>query len=549
MNGSKRTGVLSGAPAACILASALLLAGCGEETGPRPGGTAVIAAASDLDHANALVSADAWTNELLRYALFTPLVRYGEGLEYEPALAESWEMLGDTAVVFRLRRDVRWHDGRPTTAEDVLFTFDRARDPATAFPNADYFARWTGGAVVDSYTVRFRFEPHAEPLAGWPFTPVMPKHLLDSIPAADLRQAAFNRNPVGNGPFRFVSQRASDRWVFEANPEFPEGLGGRPRLDRLVWRVIPDASAQLTELRAGEADLVLQARPEQVRSMDGLGGLRAIIKPSRQFSFLAWNGRRPPLDDPRVRQALALAIDRQEIMEGLRKGLAELGSGPIMPFHWAYDDDLAPLPFDPDSARALLAAAGIRDRDGDGELELPDGTPFGVEIKLPAGNDYNRDLAEAIRADLAGIGVAATTRATELTTLYADVTAPERRFDAALLGWSGDFRLNLHDTFHSEAAGGPYQFASYRNPELDSLLDRAAVEQDRERALPLWRRAQAILAADQPWTVLYYQTDLFLARERLQGVDMDIRGALVSLPRWWVDAGAPEDGPQQNGGG
>ena len=549
MTGTTRPGRATGAAPTAILALTLLAA-CGGDPAPRPGGTAVIAAGSDLDFANPLVSADAWTNEILRYALFTPLVAYGPDLSYEPRLAESWEMIGDTAVVFHLRRDVRWHDGTPTTAEDVLFTFRRARDPATGFPNAGYFSRWTAGEAVDSYTVRFRMEPHAEPLAGWPYTPVVPRHVLDTVPPERLRQAAFNHDPLGNGPFRFVSQRANDRWVFEANPEYPEGLGGPPRLDRLVWRVVPENSAQLAELRAGEADLVLQPRPEQVRALADRPGIRAVVKPSRQFMFIAWNEARPPLDDPRVRKALALALDRRQILEGLRYGFGELALGPILAFHWAYADHLAPLPFAPDSALALLAEAGIRDGDGDGVLERPDGTPFRVELKVPAGSDYNRDVAEAIRGDLAAIGVDLVTRPTEVTTLFADITDPERRFDAALLGWSGDFRIDLHDTFHSDALGGPYQFASYANPETDSLMDRAELELERDRAIPLWHRVQEILLDEQPWTLIYYQTDAFLARDRVRGMEMDIRGALVSLPRWWIDAGEEErgTGASQTGG-
>ena len=226
--------------------------------------------------------------------------------------------------------------------------------------------------------------------------------------------------------------------------------------------------------------------------------------------------------------------------------------GPIGPFHWAWDPGLEPLPFDPDSSRALLAAAGITDTDGDGVLELPDGREFGLEIKLPAGSDFNRDLAEAIRNDLAELGVNATTRATEVTTLFADVTSPERRFDAALLGWSGDFRLDLRDLFHSEAMAGPYQFASYANPALDTLLDRAGATLDRSRATELWRQVQAILVADQPWTLIYYQTDAFLARDRVQGLDMDIRGALVNVADWWLRteaAGDQDRAPSSDTGG
>jgi peptide/nickel transport system substrate-binding protein len=520
---------------ALLLAVVVALAACANQPDLRRGGTVVIGAGSDLDFANPLVSVDAWTNEVLRFALFAPLVRYGSSLELEPWLAESWEMHGDTGVVFHLRRDVAWHDGRPTTAHDVLFTFQRARDPATAFANAGYFAHWTHGEVVDSFTVRFRFEPHAEPLAGWPFTPVVPEHVLDTVPPEQLRQTGFNRRPVGNGPFRFVSQRTNDRWVFEANPAFPDGLGGPPLLDRFVWRVIPDNTAQITELRTGQVDLVLQPRPDQIRELGQRDGLRVLSKPSRQFEFIAWNGGRPPLDDARVRRALTFAIDRDRILTGIRDGLGTPAVGPVMPFHWAHDHDLPAIPFDPDSALVLLRSADIQDRDGDGRLQLPDGSPFRIEIKHPAGSPVSQDVAEAIRSDLARIGVRATARQTEATTLFADLTSPERRFDAALLGWSGDIRLDLRDTFHSRAAGGPYQFASYSNPEVDTLLDRAALESDRDRANPLWRRVQDIFREEQPWTLLYYRTDAFLARDRLQGVEMDIRGTLLTLPEWWVD--------------
>jgi peptide/nickel transport system substrate-binding protein len=156
-------------------------------------------------------------------------------------------------------------------------------------------------------------------------------------------------------------------------------------------------------------------------------------------------------------------------------------------------------------------------------------------------------VAEAVRSDLAGIGVRATTRATEATTLFADITSPERNFDAVLVGWSADFRLDFHDTFHTDALGGPYQFASYSNPTVDSLMERAEAATDRETATPLWRQVQQILRDEQPWMLLYYQTDAFLARERVQNLDADIRGVLVNVQKWWVEEAAEDAGaPEQN---
>src|SRR5690606_2172757 len=177
---------------------------------------------------NSLVSAEAWTSEFLSFALFMPLIRYGPDLDFEPYLAERWDVAGDTAVVFHLRRDVRWHDGVPTTAYDVLFTYERARDPRTGSTIGHYFEHWTHAEVLDSFTIRFGFRPHGDPLASWPFAPIMPRHLLDTIPPERLRQAAFNKQPVGNGPVRFASARATDRRGPQANPYVPEAHGARP---------------------------------------------------------------------------------------------------------------------------------------------------------------------------------------------------------------------------------------------------------------------------------------------------------------------------------
>jgi peptide/nickel transport system substrate-binding protein len=245
-----------------------------------------------------------------------------------------------------------------------------------------------------------------------------------------------------------------------------------------------------------------------------------------------------------------MAMDRGEILEALRDGHGQLGVGPVLPFHWAWNDELEPLPYHPDSALALLRGAGIRDTDGDGVLERSDGQDFTLDLKFPAGNDYLRDLAEAIRNDLAELGIRVTTSPVELTTLIGDVTSPDRRFEGALLGWTGDFRLDLRDLFHTEALEGPYQFASFSDPEVDSLLDRAGAEVDTAVAAPAWRRIQEILREQQPWTVLYYDTDVLLARDRVHDMDMDIRGTLVNVSDWWVGADQPtaSEPPSDPGG-
>lgn len=532
------------------LAAAMLIAGCAGDrdatagpaaTGPVRGGTVVIASPEDIDAANPLVSQVGPAQDFNQHVLFLPLVEYGPNLEIQPLLATDWQMTGDTGVVFSMRHDVLWHDGRRTTAYDAEFTFERAMDPETAYPGAGNLAWITGVEALDSFTVRFAWTPHSDPLAAFATLPLVPAHALDTVPPTATARAAFNQSPIGNGPFRFVAHRPNDRWEFEANPDYPEALGGRPWIDRLVWRLIPEPAARIVELRTGGADLILKVNADEYPGLAVEPGLEGIVRPSRNYAFIGWNGRRPPLGDPVVRKALMTAIDRQQMIDGLRSGSGTLAIGPIGPYHWAYADTVAPLPFDPDGAKAVLAGAGIQDRDGDGTLDLSDGRPFEFSLSYPSEQPFMRDVAELTQRDLEAIGVHVTLEPLEFGTLVGRITSPARDFDALVMGWESDYRANLRDIYHSAALAGPFQIAGYANPEVDSLIDRIAVTMDREAAVPLYIRLQTILRDEQPWGYLYYFPDFEVARTRLRGVEMDERGVFVNVGQWWLsDAGVAQ---------
>lgn len=507
---------------------------------PVRGGTLVIDGPTDLDMTNSLVTGDVYTQEVDRYLLFMPLVEYTRSLGYEPYLASSWTTQGDTAIVFQLRHDVRWTDGRPVTAYDVAFTFDRLKNPRTAFPSAADFDTWTSAVALDSFTVRMRHKPDNDPLSSWATMPIMPRHLLDSIPPERLRQAAFNRRPVGDGPFRFVSETPNSQWVFEANPDFPSALG-RPYLQRVVWRVVPEATAQITDLRTGQAEMAIGVPADQVAALDSAQGVHALVRPSRKYAFIGWNGRRPPLNDAAVRRALTMAINRQRILDVLRAGKGTVAAGPVPPFYWAYDDSIKPLPYDTAQAQRLLAEAGYRTRNGNGVLVGPHGRPLVLGLLIPANNAFNRDAAEMIRSDLARVGVKLNVRALDFSTLISMVTSPARRFDGVLLAWEAEYRLNLRELFHSSALNEPFQLASYSNPVLDQALDSAGAAPTRAAALPWWHKVQRILRNDEPWSFLFYYPDIVGVSDRLKGVEMDLRGNLATIRDWWLT-------PQAGGG-
>lgn len=510
----------------------------GAPSDPDYGGTVVLAGSHDLQNMNGVVADEQDTADLLKHALSATLVRFDSSFGYQPYVAESWQEEGDSAVTFHLRRDLAWHDGRPTTAHDVVFTFERVKDPETGSSLLELFSRWDAAEAVDSFTVRFRLRPHPDPLYPWTELPLVPAHLLDTVPAAGMRQAAYNNAPVGNGPFRFVSHRENDRWVFEANPAFPEDLGGRPFLDRIIWRAIPESAAQITELRTGNAHMATAPRTADLPRLRADTAILVVQAPSNNYAFIGWNAADPLLSDARVRTALTHAIDRQAILDGLRGGYGTVAFGPLPPGHWAHHPGLRPLGHDPDRARTLLEDAGWVDRDGDGVREDEAGTPLVLTLRVPAGVDFSRDVAEVVRSHLAAVGVSLETRALEAATLFADITAETKRFQGVLLTLAADFRLDLRDTFHSEAIGQPFQLSSWSSPEADSLMDRLAEMETREEAIPLWHAVQEELHEEQPWTFLYYAPTMLAVRSELRGVRVDARGMFVTLPSWWLGGDA-----------
>lgn len=535
-----------------MLLAALVWAACsGERAGSerdepatpkaeRYGGTAVVAGLGELTALNEIVSPDHESDQVMAFVLFMTLLQYDEHLQPVPYLAERWDTArldsNTIALTFRLRRDVAWHDGVPTTAHDVKFTFDRARDPAYAYPNPGFFTYYDSARVEDDHTITFFLKPHSEFLDVWRAFSPMPRHILGDVAPEEMRSHPFNtQRPVGNGPFRFVAHAAQDRWIFEANPDFPEALGGRPYLDRLVYRIIPEETTLFTEFLAGEVDVNLIVLPEHAARVQENPGTRLLAFPWRQGAFIAWNGRRPLFESAIVRRALTYAIDRKQIVDAVRSGYGVVASGPVPPYHWANDPDLPALPHRPDSARALLERAGWRDLDGDGVRER-DGVPFRFEIKTNQ-NRQREDIIQLVQADLRAVGVEVRPRVMEWNAFLEDVLH-ERRFDAIVLASVSEFRIDDSDLFACSRRDGPYQFAHYCNLRVDSIFAQALRATRRDESIPLWHEYQAIVRRDQPFTWLYYEIRPVGVRARLRDVTMDIRGAWVHAQDWWI---APED--------
>jgi peptide/nickel transport system substrate-binding protein len=434
------------------------------------------ASGADLQSINPLLTLHPLARQVQRYVLLTTLARYDSALVPEPYLARGWTWSPDRrTLTFRLASDVRWHDGVPTTARDVRWTLDAARDPVVGYPRLSDLADLVSVAAPDDSTVVLTF---AAPQARFPDVltdlAVLPAHLLDTVPRDALRRAEWNQHPVGNGPFRFVSHEPNRRWVFTANPDFPPALGGPPGLARFVLAVVDEPVTKLAALVDGELD-VAGIQPAHAAYVRRDPRLRVLDYPLLFTYGLVFNARRAPFDRADVRRAISNALDRRELVEGYVYGYGTPASGPVPP-------DIAARP------------VGFREAQrGDFEL-LTVGSGDGV-------------LEQMVQAQLARAGFRVTIRQLELSAFLDRLYGPAHDFDAAILGIPGDLGLG------------------YLRP-LAALAGMAA---PRDPAA-----AERLFADSVPVAFLYHARGLQGMNRRVQGVRMDVRGELVTVHDWRV---------------
>lgn len=472
-----------------LLATILLTAACGDEA-PRRGATVLFASGADLHSINPLLTDHPLARQVQRYVLLTTLARYDSSLTPRPYLARAWQWsAGGRVLTFRLRTDVRWHDGAPTTARDVAWTLEAARDPATGYPRMSQLRAVTAVVVENDSTVALRF---AAAVNGFPDVltdlAILPAHLLDSVPRARLREASWNAHPIGNGPFRFVTHEANRRWVFARNAEFPADLGGPPRIQRLIVVVVDEPMIKLSALVAGELDFA-GINPQHAAFVRRHTALAVRDYPLIYPFGLVFNTRRPPFDDARARLAAALAIDRQEIVDGYLFGYAAVADGPVPSGLPRYVR--APrLPVDPDSARRLVAS-----------LRAP------PRFELLTVGSGEAPLEQMLQARLNAVGFEVTIRQLENSAFQDRVNGARHDFTAAVMGIPGDLGLGF----------------------LQRLGDLTGIPLPADAVA-----AQRVCAERLPVVWLYHARGVQGMNQRVQGVQMDVRGELPTVTAWQI---------------
>jgi peptide/nickel transport system substrate-binding protein len=463
--------------------------------------------------------------------IFNGLVKYDKNLKLVGDLAGSWDVEeGGLMIRFHLRKGVRWQDGAPFTAADVLFTFQRLTDPAVPTPYGGDFEKVESVKTPDPYTVEVRYkEPFSPGLASWGMG-LVPKHLLEG---QNFTSTPFARRPVGTGPYRLERWISGEKLVLVANENYFEG---KPLIERTIYRVIPDQATTFLELQTENVDFSGLSALQFKRQTDTpffKEHYRKYRLPSFGYTYIGWNLESPLFSDVRVRRALGRAIDKQEIIDVTLLGYGRVVTGPFLPGSWAYNPAVSATPFDPAEARRLLTEAGWHDADGDGILEK-DGKKFSFTILTNQGS-YERKMAcEMIQKRFRDVGVDMNIQVVEWGTFLKEFI-DKRRFEAVLLAWNLSMDPDIYDIFHSsKTKPGEFNFVSYRNPEIDRLLDEGRrIFPEDERTL-VYRRAHRILSEDEPYTFLYVPESLSVVHARFNGVEPAPAGLTHNFIHWSV---------------
>ncbi|MGE5280430.1 MAG: peptide-binding protein [Deltaproteobacteria bacterium] len=498
---------------------------------PEKGGTLVLAASADARTLVPILASDS-ASAAVCGLIFNGLVKYDADLELTGDLAESWDVSADgLTITFHLRRNVLWQDGRPFSARDVLFTYNKLIDPTVRTAYAGDFLLVKDIRAPDPTTVVVTYaEPFAPALASWGMG-ILPEHILNNV---DLNTAAAIQ-PVGTGPWRLKTWRRNERMELRS---FPGYFDTQAMITRLFERIIPDETTAFLALETQDVDAAGLTPLQYARQTDTAlfkERYRKFRTPGFGYTYLGYNLNDPRFKDARVRRALALAVDKNEIIRIVLLGMGRVVTGPFVPQSWAYDERIADAGYDPGAARRLLAEAGWRDTDGDGRLDK-DGRPFSFTILTNQGNDQREKTAQLLQGYFKDIGVEAKIKVVEWSALLSEFI-DKRRFEAVLLGWSLGRDPDVYDIWHSsKTKEGEFNFISYGNAEVDDLLVRGRRTFDQKERQRIYRRIHAILNEEQPVLFLYSADTLEAVSRRVEGIVPAAAGIGYNMPKWWIPA-------------
>jgi peptide/nickel transport system substrate-binding protein len=506
---------------AFVLILSLGLAGCNKESGgtketggeaesdkgESSGGTLVFGRGGDSESLDPAVTTEGESFKVTEN-IYETLINFGEqDTEIEAGLAEKWEPSADGLKhTLKLRKDVKFHDGTDFNAEAVVFNFERWK--AGNKERFYYYNSQFGDVIkevkaVDEYTVEFTLNrvlaPFYKNLAMSPFA-------IASPAAVEKHGDKFIENPVGTGPFKFKEWKRNDKITVVKNEDYWQK--DLPKLDSVIFRVIPENSARLNALNTGEVDLIDGVNFSDVKQIEDNADLQTFFRPSLNVAYLGLNNERGPLKDKKVRQALNYAVDKQSLIDAFYAGAAEPATNPMPKTVAGYNDAVKDYEYDPEKAKALLKEAGF---EKGFEMEL-----WAMPVARPYMPD-GKKVAEALQANFAAVGVKAKIVSFEWATYLEKARNGEA--DAFLLGWTGDNgdADNFLYVLLDQDSIGSNNYAYYKNQQVHDLFIKAQSTNDQAEREKFYKEAQVLIKDDAPWVPLVHSEPALAGKADLTG--------------------------------
>jgi len=464
--------------------------------------------------------------------IFNGLVKYDTDLSVIGDLAESWDISPDGLVItFHLRKGVKWTDGVEFTAHDVMFGYKTIIDEKTPTAYQEDFLQVKKAEVLDAYTFRVTYEkPFAPALTSWGNLVVLPRHILEG---KDITKTDFGRNPIGLGRYKLKKWISGQEVILSSNRDYFEG---RPYINGYIYRVIPDPATMFLELKAGGIDMMGLSPIQYTKQTDNeffRNSFQKFRYPVFSYTYLGFNLKHPWFKDKRVRQAIAHAIDKKEIIDVVLFGLGSPSTGPFVPDTWPYNPHVKKYDFNPEKAKQLLKEAGWEDTDGDGILDK-DGNKFEFTIRTNMGNKLREKTATIIQWRLSNIGIKVGIEVIEWSA-FINEFIDKRRFEAVMLGWGIGIDPDQYDIWHSsKTREKEFNFVSYNNPEVDELLEKGRRTFNIEERKKAYFKIQEILADDLPYIFLYVPDATPIVQARFKGIKPSPIGISYNLREWFV---------------
>ncbi len=508
--------------AVLFILSSLLTACGGGNTATSTGNTLVYGRGADSISLDPSQATDGESHKVSK-EVFDTLVEYKkETTEVQPGLAESWETSSDGKTwTFHLRKGVKFQDGTDFNADAVAFNFNRwmdPKDPTHKGGDFSYYSYMFGGfkgdaghvikavTAVDPNTVKFELNKPQGPFLN---NLAMESFGIASPTAVKKDPVAFNQHPVGTGPFTFVSWKKNDSIVLEKNKDYWQA--GKPKLDKIIFRSIPDNAARFTALQSGDIDIMDGMNPDDAAVVKGNSNLQLFEQQGMNVAYLAFNTTKKPFDNVKVRQAINYAVNKQAIIKNFYAGMAEPAINPIPKVMWGYNDQVKDYEFNLAKAKELLKEAGYPDGLTIDFYAMQDPRPY-----MPNG----KKIAEYVQQDLAKIGVKTNIISYEWSTYKERVENGEAQM--AFFGWIGDngdpdnFLYVLLDKDNTRTPGAG-NIAFYKNNQLHDILIQAQALTDQKQRTELYKQAQTIIKADAPWVPLVHATVPLAAKKDVTG--------------------------------